>query len=121
MSKEAVEASQEKVCSRLGIKIEEIDEIFKAFNPKSKDSLQYQKNLEKFMKTMGNKNDLKNSISTSAEAKNKFSEFATPRLVSKDPNFKTLDPQRQRALLALRNMGTTRRAGGTGDEQKTLG
>jgi CRP-like cAMP-binding protein len=108
-SKEEIEKSQNKICEKAGIKIKDITDIFEKYDPKSKNSLQFVKNLEKFNKSVG--------VVGRPEMKQldgplkKFSEFATPRLVSKDPNFKNLDPQRQLALMALRNEGANRRAG----------
>jgi len=112
ISKEEIEKSQNKICEKAGIKIKDITDIFEKYDPKSKNSLQFVKNLEKFNKSVGvgvNKPTEMNKL-VGGPLK-QFSEFATPRLVSKDPNFKNLDPQRQLALMALRNEGANRRAG----------
>jgi CRP-like cAMP-binding protein len=109
-SKDEIEKSQNKICEKAGIKIKDITDIFEKYDPKSKNSLQFVKNLEKFNKSVGVVNKPEMNKLDSGPLK-KFSEFATPRLVSKDPNFKNLDPQRQLALMALRNEGANRRAG----------
>jgi hypothetical protein len=109
MPKEEIEKNQNKLCDKAGIKLKDIQDIFEKFDPKSKNSLQFVKNLEKFNKSIEKPNDNLRKLPTGPLQK--FSEFATPRLVSKDPNFKSLDPQRQLALLALRNEGLGRRQG----------
>jgi len=109
MSVADVEKSQNKIIEKANIKLKEIMDIFEKFDPKSKNSIQFVKNLEKFNKSVGKPEDGLKKLSTNPLQK--FSEFATPRLVSKDPNFNTLDPNRQRALLALRNEGANRRSG----------
>jgi len=108
LPKEEIEKSQNKICEKAGIKIKEIMDTFEKYDPKSKNSLQFVKNLEKFNKSVGKPEAPK---AFNAGPLQKFSEFATPRLVSKDPNFRNLDPQRQLALMALRNEGANRRAG----------
>jgi len=109
LSKEDIEKSQNKIIDKANIKLKDIMEIFNKFDPKSKNSIQFVKNLEKFNKTVGRPDDGLKKLNTGPLQK--FSEFATPRLVSKDPNFRNLDPQRQMALLALRNEGANRRSG----------
>ena len=109
MSREDIDKSQNKICERAGIKIKDVLDVFEKFDPKSKNSLQFVKNLEKFNKTTEKPGS--NLRTFNMGPLQKFSEYATPRLVSKDPNFKNLDPQRQLALLTLRNEGANRRAG----------
>jgi len=108
LPKEEIEKSQTKICEKAGIKVKDVLDIFEKFDPKSKNSLQFVKNLEKFNKSVGKPDEPRK---LNVGPLQKFSEFATPRLVSKDPNFRNLDPQRQLALMALRNEGANRRAG----------
>jgi len=117
LSSADVERNQNKVCARVGIEIKDVCEIFSKFDPKSKDSHQFMKNLEKFNKAFGKGTDLKSAVG--AGSSDKASDiFATPRIVTKDPNFRNLDPQRQRALLALRNEGASRRLGNLEPQKK---
>lgn len=102
------EANQKKLLKTLGVEYKEIEQIFNKSNPKNTQSNQYLKSLEKFNALVG-----KPAAAQTSDPKAKFSEFATPRLVSKDPKFASLDPQRQLALLALRNEGAMRRSGNT--------
>eukprot|EP00331_Platyophrya_macrostoma_P009326 CAMPEP_0176428086 /NCGR_PEP_ID=MMETSP0127-20121128/12951_1 /TAXON_ID=938130 /ORGANISM="Platyophrya macrostoma, Strain WH" /LENGTH=581 /DNA_ID=CAMNT_0017809723 /DNA_START=90 /DNA_END=1835 /DNA_ORIENTATION=+ len=107
LSQKEAEAHQQKFLKTLGVEYKDIEQIFSKKNPKNTQSNQFLKNLDKFNAAVG-----KPAAQTS-DPKNKFSEFATPRLVSKDPRFAALDPQRQLSLMALRNEGLNRRSGDT--------
>lgn len=104
-SKEDAENSQKRFLKTLGVEYKDVEAIFNKSNPKSN---QYLKNVEKFNALVG-----KPTTAQTTDPKAKFSEFATPRLVSKDPKFAALDPQRQLSLMALRNEGAMRRSGNT--------
>lgn len=107
-TQEEAESHQQKFLKTLGVEYKDIEQIFSKKNPRNTQSNQFLKNLDKFNAAVG-----KPTAAQSSDAKNKFSEFATPRLVSKDPRFAALDPQRQLSLMALRNEGLNRRSGDT--------
>eukprot|EP00331_Platyophrya_macrostoma_P027554 CAMPEP_0176440358 /NCGR_PEP_ID=MMETSP0127-20121128/20524_1 /TAXON_ID=938130 /ORGANISM="Platyophrya macrostoma, Strain WH" /LENGTH=566 /DNA_ID=CAMNT_0017824869 /DNA_START=83 /DNA_END=1783 /DNA_ORIENTATION=- len=102
-SQEEATCHQNKFLKQLGVDYKTVEEII---SKKNTQSNQFQKNLDKFNASFGKQ-------PAASDPKAKFSEFATPRLVSKDPRFAALDPQRQLSLMALRNEGLNRRSGDT--------